>query len=248
MRVIQITDTHLFSDKSAELQGFNTHDGLSKTIDHLLKQGVHRSDIVLLTGDISQDESSESYHLALVQLMRIKLPIYWIHGNHDQKTNLTLEFSKSAITHNLYKLSTTYWDFISINTVRYGTDSGHIEEAEILRVLQAIAVSKKDGKNIAMVMHHHPVKVGTPLVDNCMLQENHLLLEILNKNKEIKLVICGHAHGDYQVKHNEYMIEVCPATCFQWKKGTSSLEKEDKRGFKIFNMYSSDYSSFTFFA
>lgn len=80
-----------------------------------------------MTGDISQDETIESYQLANEMLMRLNNPIHYIHGNHDYKSNLYLIFN---IHNPIENLSIPYWDFISVDTVEYGKDSGFISDNE----------------------------------------------------------------------------------------------------------------------
>ena len=96
-------------------------------------------------------------------------------------------------------------------------------------------------------MHHHPHPVGTPLVDACMLQEADDFLAQVKQHPEIKLMICGHVHGNYQITYGKQMIEACPATSFQWQTGTSTLETESKRGFKRFAFQADTYQASTTF-
>jgi Icc protein len=92
-------------------------------------------------------------------------------------------------------------------------------------------------------MHHHPYPVSTPLVDACMLKKADHFLEKIKQQDEIKLIICGHVHGDYKIHYGTQIIESCPATSFQWEKGTSLLKTESKKGFKRFSFYEDTYQS-----
>lgn len=245
-KVIQITDTHLFSDKSTELLGYCTYQHLADTITHVLNSNI-KPNMVLVTGDIFQDETKQSYQLALAQFERLNCPVYWIHGNHDNESELKPIFEGSPKLQRLDKLSTPYWDLISINTCRRGTAKGYIEDDEYERFLLKIEAAKKNNKKIAVVMHHHPMPVNTPLLDACMLENYEKLLNMVKQNKMIKLIICGHVHGDYKMVCDGFVIETSPATCFQWKKGTSKVETENRRGYRIFDFNSTSYSSSTIF-
>jgi 3',5'-cyclic-AMP phosphodiesterase len=245
--VIQITDPHLFSDVTNELQGYQTYKHLAETIDHILVNPNAKPDMVFVTGDISQDETAESYQLALTQLERFTCPVYWIQGNHDNQAELQPIFDSSRRLQQLTHLSTSYWDFISINTCRRDVDDGYIEDDEYERFVFKLEEAKAKSKKIAVVMHHHPTAVNTPLMDACGLHNQEKFLKLVKQYEEIKLVICGHVHGDYKIALDEFTIETCPATCFQWKKGTSSLETENRRGYKIFHFNSTSYTSSTIF-
>ena len=240
--MIQITDTHLFADKTQQLQGHCTYQNLSDTIDYLLSS-EEPPNFVLLTGDISQDESSESYRLARAQLERLNVPVSWIHGNHDDEIKVKPIFDASPFLKQLTHLPTPFWDFIAINTCRRGTDEGYLEESELAQFWQRASIAKRNNKNIVVVMHHHPHPVSTPLVDACMLKRAGKFLTQLKEHPEIKLMICGHVHGDYQIPYDKLMIEACPATSFQWQKGTSTLSTENKKGFKYFAFHANTYQA-----
>lgn len=249
MKIIQISDTHLFSDPLGKLHGYCSHQLLSDTVTHLIStyHPANRPDFYLLTGDISQDESIESYKLALTQLERLDAPIYWIHGNHDDKNRIKSTFNLSKNLIQLKKLVTPAWDFIAIDTCQAGTDTGHIGKEEMRLFLSAVDKSKQSHKNIAVVMHHHAYPVGTPLIDECILRNSDDFIHAVKSIDEIKLIICGHVHGDYRIPIGDKFIETCPASCFQWKKGTQGIDTENKRGFKFFEFDTNTYKSRTIF-
>ncbi|NEP81399.1 MAG: hypothetical protein F6K17_09110 [Okeania sp. SIO3C4] len=59
--VAQITDTHLFADPTeGKMYGLPTESSFLKVLEKL-KQLQPQPDVLLLTGDLSQDETSESY-------------------------------------------------------------------------------------------------------------------------------------------------------------------------------------------
>lgn len=96
-------------------------------------------------------------------------------------------------------------------------------------------------------MHHHPFPVGTPLIDYYILKNGEDLLKKIFEYKNIELIICGHAHGDYQFNYHDVNIEVAPATCFQFKKGTLDVTVETRSGYRIFDFKREDYTSKTIF-
>jgi len=248
LNILQITDTHLFSDKSATLHGNCTYHSLSETIDHIISSYAGKFDIAFITGDISQDQSLASYALALHQFERLSVPIYWISGNHDDAHKLKAVFNTSGVVKQLSKLTTDYWDFVALNTCRPGTDTGYIKNDDFDLFSEKIKESKNANKKIAIIMHHHLYPVDTPLVDECMLQSHENFINLLNETEQIKLIICGHVHGDYKISNKNHVLETCPATCFQWKQGSSiESEIENKSGFKIHNFNKDSHRSSTVF-
>ncbi|WP_232556802.1 metallophosphoesterase [Ralstonia solanacearum] len=240
--VAQITDLHLLADRESELMGYCTYSMLSDTVDAILEHDT-RPDVCLLTGDISQDESVESYELARFELERLGIPVFWIPGNHDERGGAETVFGASENIRRLTKLVTADWDFIYLDTCRQGAGEGYLNDRDFERFVSEVEASTGGGKNIAVVMHHHPVPTQTPLLDGYMLLDNERLLKTLDDHRQVKLVICGHVHGDYRIRYGNQMIEMCPATCFQWEKGTSTMTTENWRGFRVFEFSPSGYRS-----
>ncbi|MGA4422931.1 metallophosphoesterase [Ralstonia nicotianae] len=238
----QITDLHLLEDRQAELFGCCTYSTFSKTIDAISSQHI-RPDLCVLTGDISQDGTVASYELARSELERLDMPVFWIPGNHDDPDKATAVFEQSSSIHRLTKLATGSWDFIYLDTCRAGVDHGHLSDLAFDRFTADVEASTLDGKHVAIVMHHHPVPTQTPLIDAYILQDEWRLLTLLDEHPNVKLVICGHVHGDYQLQYGTQMIEMCPSTCFQWERGTTVLKTENWRGYKLLEFSPSGYQA-----
>lgn len=228
---------HLFEDNS-KIFGVDSNLSFKKVVNHLKKNDLHDADAIFLTGDISQDESKGSYQLLVDELKDLGLSIYWIPGNHDSLINMESELSKNELFIRTSKLATSSWDYIFLNTHESGTDKGHLSEFE-LNLLETELKSSKD-KSIAIVMHHHPVEVGTPLIDEYQLKNKDEFWNILSRYS-VNLIICGHVHGCYTLNNGNTKIETSPATCLQWKKGTTDLIIEHQIGYKIYNFTSNHY-------
>jgi Icc protein len=92
-------------------------------------------------------------------------------------------------------------------------------------------------------MHHQPAPVGTPMIDECMLQNPDPFWEIIS-GYPVKMIMCGHVHGDYSVKYNdEITIEASPATCIQWLKGSIQPKFVNKIGYKTYYFDKDSYIS-----
>src|SRR3990167_1480978 len=94
MKIIQITDTHLFSDDSETMFDVHCNDAFNQTIQYFINHDLNDSDMVFLTGDISQDMTEKSYQRIAESLSQLKIPVYWIPGNHDDHAIAESVFSK----------------------------------------------------------------------------------------------------------------------------------------------------------
>lgn len=232
MKVIQISDTHLFADDELDIFGVKSNLKFKEVIDKITDEDSHDADLIFLTGDISQDETAESYQKIVHHLSILDLPVYWIPGNHDDLGQVEAVFQHAKNFNRGTKLALPNWHLIFINTKIEGRDDGQLSQSELSMLSNELLASPAD-KKIAIVMHHHPAPVGTPLIDNYILKNSKEFWDIVTGSK-VEPIICGHVHGDYQFKHYNIMIESSPATCLQWEKGTKELKTDMKIGYKIY--------------
>lgn len=233
VKVIQISDTHLFADDELDIFGVKSNLTFKEVIDKIIDEDGSDTDAIFFTGDISQDETSESYQKAVSYLSKLNIPIYWIPGNHDHILHLEGVFKQAKNFNRIKCLSSSNWNFIFLNTKLEGVGEGYLSQEELALLSDELAASPVD-KKITIVMHHHPTPVGTPLIDHYILRNTKDFWDIVTKAK-VELVICGHVHGDYTIQHNDTMIESSPATCLQWEKGAKDLKIDKKIGYKVYH-------------
>src|SRR5580704_3318027 len=82
MRLIQISDLHLFAEPEKTLLGLNTAKSFEAVLA-CIEQDPISPDMIILTGDLSQDDSAGAYLYIAKACERFTCPVYWIPGNHD---------------------------------------------------------------------------------------------------------------------------------------------------------------------
>ena len=85
VRVVQVTDCHVYAAADARLHDINTRASLRAVLD-LVRLRDPDADLVLATGDLSQDGSTESYRYLAAEFDQLGSPVVWIPGNHDDPT------------------------------------------------------------------------------------------------------------------------------------------------------------------
>ena len=232
LKVIQLTDLHLFSSDNELMLGHKNNANFYDVIFKLKNTQLETTDLILLTGDLSQDQTRESYEHIVRELKDFNIPIYWISGNHDHKKNISAVFSKNDSFKNVPYLELKHWFFIFLDTKKEGSESGFLAESEIFFLKNTLDQQSVKNKKIAIIMHHHPVPFGTPLIDDYILKNHEEFWRAIIKHNITK-ILCGHVHGDYSFIQNNTLIESSVATCFQFKKGSSSLVTENNIGYKV---------------
>jgi Icc protein len=218
LTIFQITDTHLFNNDEANLYGVNTNKTFLEVIRKIKSSKEKQPDIIFLTGDLSQDCTEESYKKLMSAIDELQIPSYWIPGNHDNTKTMQVTFNASKMLKRADFLELPYWNMIFLDTLLKGSDAGYLTEVNLNQLHNYLEALTKHQKPIAIVMHHHPIATMTPLIDEYMLRNNEFFLEMIEKFPLVKLIICGHVHGDYQMIYKNIKIEASPSTCMQWKK------------------------------
>lgn len=236
IKIIQLTDTHLFKNDSY-LFNINTNLAFKKVMS-AMQADLADADALFLTGDLSQDETIESYEIIADSLKDIDIKVFWIPGNHDSISNMHSVFCKKNNFFRETKLSTPLWDFFFLNTKNDGKESGFLSNSELLQLHSELKKERK--KPAALIMHHHPIEVKTPLIDNYILENKNAFFEMIGSSG-VDLIICGHVHNDYSLQHGTICIETSPATCFQFKKGSTDLAIENNIGYKVYYFSSNAY-------
>ena len=117
--IAQITDTHLFADFQQDLLGMPTTDSLQALLKHLAGLSP-QPDLLLLTGDLSQDGTPGSYDRLQTLLAPLGIPVYWLPGNHDAD----LEEMARSLTHPLFFLDRSFaaggWRFVLLDSQEAG--------------------------------------------------------------------------------------------------------------------------------
>src|SRR5690625_7845155 len=88
-RVVQITDLHVFADNEVTLLGVNTAQALQGVLDHI-QQHQSDYDLLLVTGDISQDGTAGSYELIKTMHQQLSESFFYLPYNHDDYAPMNL--------------------------------------------------------------------------------------------------------------------------------------------------------------
>lgn len=241
MKIIQITDTHLFADDTALMFGVPCNVTFNQTIKHIVENDFKNTDYIFLTGDISQDKSEKSYRIIAESLSALNIPVYWIPGNHDDSALAETVFSQYSNFKRQTHLSTTHWHFIFLDSTVENSNSGFLSQTE-LNLLKYELNRAPNDKKISIVMHHHPIPTQTPLIDKYILEDRADFFNIIS-GYFVSLIICGHVHGDYKINSDNITLEASPSTCMQWKKGAVDLQTNDHIGYKIYQFEKTGYQA-----
>ncbi|EHJ91224.1 phosphodiesterase [Vreelandella boliviensis] len=239
MRVVQITDAHLYADTEARSRA-----GIPwRQFQHVLGAVVaEKPDIVLFTGDISQDESAASYALAVQAMDQLPCPWYWLPGNHDQPELMAAE--RPLVDQvDMGGAEIDAWRILLLNTQVEGKPHGELGSERLAKLAEQL---EKDDRPTLIAMHHPPVDVGAVWMDAIGLQDREAFWELLSKHPHVKIILFGHVHQAYAEHRRlgEATIDVygCPAMADQFLPSAEqfAIDEASRPGYRIIDMTLSD--------
>jgi len=228
LRLIQITDTHLYRDPAAALLGLNTQDSFVRVVDLIARQQPD-PDWIVATGDIAQDASVEAYQRFADTIAQIPAPFCWIPGNHDRREVMTSTPAFKAAFMERVQLGN--WQIIMLDTSVPGEVHGLLSEHELahLEASLASAGSEKRGaddpaiEHSLVCLHHNPIPGTATWMQDIGLQNADAFLEILKRHDSVRGVVYGHIHQTLDFEAHDQHFYCTPSTCIQFKPGVEDF-------------------------
>ena len=234
LRVLQITDTHLFGDAGGRLAGMNTEDSSLEVLDKVLAE-CWPVDLVLATGDIVHDSSEDAYRRFKQRFERLGVPTLVIPGNHDEPELLS-RVMQGGWARRVDHLLIGGWQFIMLDSTAAGRDGGHLAAGE-LEVLER-QLQAHPHHHTVICMHHHPVVVGSRWIDTIGVDNADAFFAIVDRFPQVRAIVWGHIHQDFYAERNGVALMASPSTCVQFKPRQSDFGLDDMPpGFRWLNLY-----------
>ncbi len=234
LRIIQITDFHLFADAEGTLKGINTLNGLGVVVrDCRLK--FPAPDLVLVTGDVSHDGSAASYRQCRDMLAGLSAPVMFIPGNHDDVAIMQQQLPGGNISPGRY-LQIRGWNIILLDTVMRGEESGFLAVDE-LAFLDDMLQNWPDCPAL-VALHHPPVAVGSHWIDAIGLANSEEFFDVLDRYPQVRGVVFGHVHQGFEGRHGPVRLLASPSSCIQFKPGCDTFALDDAGpGYRCLQLY-----------
>ena len=234
LKVIQITDTHIRARPGSRLWGVDVDQSLNAVLDHVRKV-CWPADLILLTGDLVQDEGAAAYQRLLEFMQPLQVPVYCLPGNHDDPTIMLETLTSGQVRYQRHVLQGA-WQFIFLDSSLRGTPAGHLGDAELRYLDDALGAYPE--QHAMVCLHHHPVTVNTPWLDTMVVDNSDEFFAVLRRHSQVRAVIWGHIHQTFARKYHEMQLFATPSTCVQFKPGSVDAQDDDiSPGYRWFELY-----------
>ncbi|WP_130831819.1 3',5'-cyclic-AMP phosphodiesterase [[Erwinia] mediterraneensis] len=220
IRILQITDTHLFAGKDETLLGVNTWASYDAVLDAITAQ-QRDYDLIIATGDLAQDHSTEAYQHFAEGISRLLAPCVWLPGNHDFQPAMVDTLAKADIADARHVLLGDRWQLVLLDSQVFGVPHGMLSDYQLEWLEKTLALAPE--RHTLVLLHHHPQASGCTWLDQHSLRNPHQLDDILQHYPLAKTLICGHIHQEMDVMWHGRRVLATPSTCVQFKPHCTSF-------------------------
>lgn len=206
LRIIQISDSHVSADDNALYRGQNANGNF--------KQVLHRArrwspDLILLSGDVSEDASEDSYERMSGLLAETAEPVLALPGNHDDVEVMSRYFPQGP-WHGPFVMEMENWQLVLLDSTEPGRISGCFSASTLEQLQTCLQNSERD--HSLVVLHHQPVPVGALWIDRYMLEKPSEFLQVISQSPRVRCICWGHVHHDFHAQRNDVTLLGAPSS------------------------------------
>ncbi len=217
LRLIQITDCHLARDPQHVLNGVETAASLAAVVAALRNEDMR---CILATGDLSHDGSAESYRVFRQSLQGLDKPVLCLPGNHDLQPAFSAALNQPPF-HCARAHILQGWQIILLDSSVAGQSGGHLAAAELAFLQQRLEAFPTH--HALICLHHQPVPVGSAWMDVMAVDNPASLFAILAQFPQVRGMLWGHVHQDFEQQAHGLRLLGSPSTCIQFTPGSETF-------------------------
>jgi len=221
--LVQLSDFHI----GADWLDIDPVATLAAAIDSV--RALHfQPDAVLVTGDIAHHASDAEYEQVLELLAPLRVPLYVLPGNHDDRSSLHRHFGVPGADGEpvQYSADLEHLRLIAIDTTRPGEDPGALDAARLGWLDEELATAPKTPTLLAM--HHPPFLTGVRAWDELGLPDadRQALGGVVARHAQVRRIVAGHVHHTIIGELAGRAVLTVPSTYVQLRLDFRSQELE----------------------
>jgi Icc protein len=221
--LVQLSDSHLFAEADGTLLGMKTCESLQRVIE-LVRAQQPRIDLLLATGDLSQDGTLESYQQFRDMTRQIDAPARWIPGNHDEPQIMAHAAAHSDLLEPVVDVGN--WRITLLDSAVPGSVPGYLQDSQLQLLAQAL--SEAPNRHHLVCFHHHPVPIGCAWMEPIGLRNPDALFAVLDRFPQVRAVLWGHVHQEIDRERNGVRLLASPSTCIQFAPGSEDFNVSEQ--------------------
>jgi len=242
MKIIHITDIHLLATKDENIYGVNPYQNLLRIAENILQ--IEAVNCIIITGDIAHNGEYESYLLVDELFRNIRVPVYWLQGNHDYSEVMLQVANKIKIkTDKSFLINKT--KFILLQKVMKDEDNlsknkarGFLFDYEMKFLEREL---KEENFEQCVVVLHHPPILSNSWLDRRILDNRENFISMLEQYPKVKIVLYGHQHNEQETEQNGITYISAPPVAYHFNpKGERFSLLDNKSGYAVVELKSDE--------
>jgi Icc protein len=205
-KIIQVSDCHVSADRQADYRGQNPDRNLQRL---LTVMRAWNPDLVLLTGDVSEDASAAAYARVATMMGTIGAPLLALPGNHDNPEVMKQHFPLGP-WQGPFARETGPWLLVLMDSTVRGGIAGSFSQQDMERFDTLLRGSSAEF--VLVALHHQPVPVNAPWIDRYALENPGLFFQFIDRDSRIRCITWGHVHQDFCSERHTVNLFGAPST------------------------------------
>lgn len=211
LRLVQITDTHLFREQAEDLRGIATLPALRAVLRHAAG-AIAGADAVLVTGDVVQDDAGGYAHFRN-EFSGLGKPVLCIPGNHDDVPAMRRALAAAPFVMDPHA-DLGHWRIVLLDSVKPGEAAGALSATALAGLARSLETS--GDRHVLVCLHHHPIDMQSRWLDTVGLDNPEDLFRLLDAHPNVRAVTWGHVHQAWQGQRRGVHLMATPSTCAQF--------------------------------
>jgi Icc protein len=212
LRLIQFTDPHLYGSETETLRGIATLPALKAALADARQSTAWPPDVVLVTGDLVQDDPSGYVHIRRV-FGHLGMPVLCIPGNHDDPAVMRRELRVDPFTVGGYR-DFGAWRVVLLDSALPGSASGRLSDRTLAQFEEALSTA--EGRHCLVTLHHHPIAMSSRWLDRVGLENAEEFFNVVDRHDNVRAIVWGHVHQAYEGMRKNVRLLATPSTCAQF--------------------------------
>ena len=232
MLIVQISDTHISQPDSRIPHTLERISVLKSFVEHINNM-KELPDLIIHTGDVSQNGKPEEYEI-IKSIMRVsKVPVFFALGNRDSDVNLAegLKDLGGARLINgflIYSVEGFPVRLIAMDTQKRNDRVGTTCSVR-LGILDRL-LNEQPNFPTAIFMHHPAFQVTTSKYPFQFSDTGaaNALLKLVEKHEQIVQLFCGHMHRQFSVQLKTCIASITPSLSYDNREGDYEQELKER--------------------
>jgi len=206
LRIVQVSDCHVPRDPRTVYRGLNADRNLSSLLPAIRRW---QPDLLLLTGDVSEDASAAAYGRVAALLSTAGAPVLALPGNHDDAALMRRYFPLGPWA-GPHVHSGRNWQLILLDSTEPGRVSGLFSPTNLEGLERSLAQSRD--RNTLLALHHQPVAVDSLWIDRYALEQSDDFWAVVDRHPQVRCVTWGHVHQDFSARRGQVTLLGSPSS------------------------------------